>query len=762
VSRRSFSFLSFPILLSFITFRFLTAQTDFSQENAHRLLKYLSIDIGPRTMGSPAEREALAFAVGKFKEYGCDTTYIMTFDRFSRGNTNSGIAVGIKRGVTKHIIVIGGHIDSAEPEIEGTNDDGSGSAVVIEAARVLGKRRTQSTIIFCCFGGEEQGLIGSTHFARNFTDIDSVVLMLQIDMADGSSILDFDPDAHRSLSAPKWLITAAVEEFHNLGYKNLRYPTHFFSLNYSQKSGPGSDHEPFLQQGVPAIAFVSDVGYPIHTSLDNFENFNPTGLKRSGDLIVKLVERFDGGIPSRELENYWLIMIWNIPVCIPPWGLWIFLIASVIQTIIAFIAVRKRRQPPDSTQKIRWSGIKMFLFTIIIITFGWFSADVIGLIKGVRHPWLSVINLYFLLAIIASLVGGWIALRVSLRMKLSACPYVFYKRAIIILIIFLILLGLASLKLTVEPAMALFLISAAILIRNPILRLALALTAPLWMLELVFSEWSGILFHEIARLDTTEVPRWFLFNGGIIFALSLYILPFLFAFTAVVKDSPTLKVWISKIRSAKVLIVLVVVLMLFSIYLILQPAYNNFWQRDVHIDQEYNMNKHTMNINISSSEYLDDIIFNRNGVDTSLTSRITKFNFEPKRGFDTNWVSIFRKEEKNKFGDTTHYDIELTLSTKFRPYTVSISYSINGKELNAFDTPHQFRTDKTGKRIDWYSFPDSILTIPVKFSVIGNDSVKEKIEIVFDKLAYPIKVKGEMVYVVPRTKVIQEYSYSYF
>ncbi len=762
MNRRNFIFLNFPILLIFLTFSFLTAQTDFSQENAHQLLKHLSVDISPRTMGSPAERWALSFAVEKFREYGCDTTYIMKIDRFSRGNTNSGIAVGIKRGTTKRIIVIGGHIDSAEPEIQGANDDGSGSAVVMDAARVFGKRQTQSTMIFCCFGGEEQGLIGSTHFARNFTDIDSVVLMLQVDMADGSGILDFDPDAHQSLSAPKWLVTAAVEEFHNLGYKNLRYPTHFFSLNYSQKSGPGSDHEPFLQKGVPAIAFISDVGYPIHTSRDNFENFNLTGLKRSGDLIVKLVERFDGGIPSRELENYWLIMIWSIPIFIPPWGLWTFLIVAVMLTIIAFIAVRRRREPPNSIQRIRWSGIKMFLFTIIIITFGWFSSDVIGFIRGVRHPWLSVINLYFLFSIIASLIGGWIALRFSLKIKLSACPYVFYKRAVIILIIFLILLGLASLKLTVEPAMALLLISAAILIRNPILRLALVLAAPLWMLELVFSEWSSILFHEIAKLDTTEMPKWFLFNGGIIFALSLYILPFLFAFTAVVKDSQTIKVWISKIRRARILVILTLVLILLAVYMITQPVCDNFWQRDVHIDQEYDMNKHTMNVNISSSEYLDGIIFNRNGRDTSIASRITKFNFEPKSGFDTNWVNVFRKEKKQKFGDTTHYDIELTLSTKFRPYTVSISYSIDGKEMNAFDTPHQFRTDKTGKRIDWYSFPDSILIIPVKFSFIGNDSVKEKIEIVFDKLAYPIEVKGEMLYVVPRTKVVHEYSYSYF
>ena len=43
---------------------------DFSQENAYAILKTLAGEIGPRPMGSPAERRALDFAVGKFKEYG--------------------------------------------------------------------------------------------------------------------------------------------------------------------------------------------------------------------------------------------------------------------------------------------------------------------------------------------------------------------------------------------------------------------------------------------------------------------------------------------------------------------------------------------------------------------------------------------------------------------------------------------------------------------------------------------------------------------
>src|SRR5713226_8537420 len=179
-------------LLFVLTPSLILSQTEFSQEKANDLLKVLSIEIGPRPMGSPAEQKALQFAVRKFKESGCDTSYIVPFDRSSRANTTSGIAVGVKRGATKRIIIVGGHIDSAGPEVPGADDDGSGSAVVMELARVFGKRSMQSTLVFTCFGGEEQGLEGSRYFANHFENIDSVALMLQIDMANGLEIIDVD------------------------------------------------------------------------------------------------------------------------------------------------------------------------------------------------------------------------------------------------------------------------------------------------------------------------------------------------------------------------------------------------------------------------------------------------------------------------------------------------------------------------------------------------------------------------------------------
>jgi hypothetical protein len=73
----------------------------------------------------------------------------------------------------KHIFLVTGHYDSRNSDTfdatgaaPGANDDGSGTAVSLECARVLSKMKFPATIIFLTVAGEEQGLNGSQHFAQ--------------------------------------------------------------------------------------------------------------------------------------------------------------------------------------------------------------------------------------------------------------------------------------------------------------------------------------------------------------------------------------------------------------------------------------------------------------------------------------------------------------------------------------------------------------------------------------------------------------------
>lgn len=71
------------------------------------------------------------------------------------------------------IVLVSGHYDSRNSETNdaagsspGANDDGSGTAVSMECARVLSQHKFPATIIFLIVAGEEQGLYGSAHFAK--------------------------------------------------------------------------------------------------------------------------------------------------------------------------------------------------------------------------------------------------------------------------------------------------------------------------------------------------------------------------------------------------------------------------------------------------------------------------------------------------------------------------------------------------------------------------------------------------------------------
>lgn len=89
--------------------------------------------------------------------------------------TNLTNVVATLKGTTDptRVYVVSGHYDSmctspidAVCDAPGANDDASGTAAVIELARVMSKRKFDATIIFMTVPGEEQGLLGATYFAE--------------------------------------------------------------------------------------------------------------------------------------------------------------------------------------------------------------------------------------------------------------------------------------------------------------------------------------------------------------------------------------------------------------------------------------------------------------------------------------------------------------------------------------------------------------------------------------------------------------------
>jgi Zn-dependent M28 family amino/carboxypeptidase len=98
------------------------------------------------------------------------------FQRIARATTLTNVVAtlrGTQPASENRVYVVSGHYDSmctspidAECDAPGANDDASGTAAVVEMARVMSKYKFDATIVFMTVAGEEQGLVGSTYFAE--------------------------------------------------------------------------------------------------------------------------------------------------------------------------------------------------------------------------------------------------------------------------------------------------------------------------------------------------------------------------------------------------------------------------------------------------------------------------------------------------------------------------------------------------------------------------------------------------------------------
>lgn len=195
-------------------------------------------------------------------------------------------AVAIQRGTQRpnEVVIVQGHIDSrvsdvmdATSDAPGANDDGSGTALVIEAARVLSGTQYPSTIIYALLSGEEQGLHGGQILA-NWAEAQgfTVKAVLNNDIVGNSCGSDgyCEPKIVRVFSeGPRADLTeklrAAATRFggeNDTPSRNLSRwvaglaEKHPDGLQVRQiwrtdRMGRGGDQVPFLQKGYPAIRF---------------------------------------------------------------------------------------------------------------------------------------------------------------------------------------------------------------------------------------------------------------------------------------------------------------------------------------------------------------------------------------------------------------------------------------------------------------------------------------------------------------------------
>jgi Peptidase family M28 len=183
----------------------------------------------------------------------------------------------------KHIVLVTGHYDSRNSDTldvkgnaPGANDDGSGTAVSLECARVLSKLKFPGTIIFLTVAGEEQGLNGSRHFAAMAKQQGwNIEAVLNNDIVGGNKGPEQNASVVRVFSEgiPVGADEKQLRQIRNLGGESdsssrelARYiaevsrtydagvkPLLIFRLDRYLRGG---DHYSFNQQGFAAVRFT--------------------------------------------------------------------------------------------------------------------------------------------------------------------------------------------------------------------------------------------------------------------------------------------------------------------------------------------------------------------------------------------------------------------------------------------------------------------------------------------------------------------------
>ena len=185
----------------------------------------------------------------------------------------------------ERMYVVSGHYDSmctsptdAKCDAPGANDDASGTAAVLEMARVMAKYKFDATIVFMTVPGEEQGLLGSTYFAdqakKNNLDIEAMFTNDIIGSSlGGNGVHDRRTVRVFSEGVPSNETPAEANTRRSVGGENdsaarqlARFiretaaayvPAMKVMMVYRRdRYLRGGDHIPFLERGYPAVRFT--------------------------------------------------------------------------------------------------------------------------------------------------------------------------------------------------------------------------------------------------------------------------------------------------------------------------------------------------------------------------------------------------------------------------------------------------------------------------------------------------------------------------
>ncbi len=256
------------------------------------------VDMGPRIVGSEGSQLAQAYIIAHLQEAG----WTVVRQEFTvNGVTGVNLIAHLPGMEGLPSATYGAHYDTRiyadndplypQQPVPGANDGASGTAVLLELARVMEPAALQIQPWLVFFDAEDNGRIddwdwieGSTYFVQSLDETQYPEYAVIVDMiGDADQQVFYETTSNRGMMEHLWEIAAS------LGYSDTIIPQDKYAIL--------DDHTPFLRVGIPAVDMI-DFDYEYwHTVDDTIDKVSPDSLERIGRTLEVFLEEQGGIFP---------------------------------------------------------------------------------------------------------------------------------------------------------------------------------------------------------------------------------------------------------------------------------------------------------------------------------------------------------------------------------------------------------------------------------------------------------------------------------
>jgi hypothetical protein len=288
------------------------------------------------------------------------------------------------------------------------------------------------------------------------------------------------------------------------------------------------------------------------------------------------------------------------------------------------------------------------------------------------------------------------------------------------------------------------------------------------VLRLVFFEELGLIQRMLSQNTIHSVGGLIGYECSFIVLFAFLSLPFISGFAALYRDSKQDLFFLRKFRAGKGLGLVSVAAIGLMTYLFLQKPYNQKWYGRIVVQQSYTVGTDSSTITLKGSEDLKGLKMVADGRDVVFDGRTNFHQFHPSHSsvvplcsMDVNYWPGKKATEKDS---VWRMDRRITIHSRIRPYRVKVRYS----STSPFDvsSPWAYQPAEKSQKVSdnvkvfsWYSFPDTLIDIPVTFTLGDSQRVSEKIEVTFDTLAYPLRLDKDLTYFEMSTVVTETHEF---